>query len=143
MPIRQIDHGTAEYKQMVALRYEILRKPLQLTFNHEELEKEKEDLHICAFDDEELLGCCMLTRVNAQTIRLRQMAVINTLRGKGIGAGILVYAENLARDQGFSLLMMHAREVAMGFYLRMGYTPLGEKFVEVTIPHYVMQKKLF
>lgn len=142
MPIRQVDHGSGEYLQMIQLREEILRKPLKLSFSPEELENERDDMHIGAFDDDELLGCCLLTRMNAQTIRLRQMAVINTLRGKGIGASMLFYAENLARDHGYSLLTMHARNSAIGFYSRMGYNASGEQFIEVTIPHYLMQKRL-
>ena len=41
MPIKQIDHGTKEYKQMVDLRYEILRKPLHLSFENNELTGKK------------------------------------------------------------------------------------------------------
>jgi len=40
MALKQIDYGTKEYKQMLALRNEILRKPLGITFSPEELEKE-------------------------------------------------------------------------------------------------------
>ena len=37
---------------------------------------------------------------------------------------------------------MHARETAVGFYEKLGYKVVGDKFTEVTIPHYVMEKKL-
>ncbi len=46
---------------MVQLRNEILRKPLGLGFDKEELEKEKEDILIGAFEDDRMLGCCMMT----------------------------------------------------------------------------------
>ena len=41
MALKIIDHGSKEYKQMVNLRNEILRKPLGLTFTEEELEHAK------------------------------------------------------------------------------------------------------
>jgi len=49
MALRIIDHGTKEYQQMVNLRLEILRKPLGLSFDPAELEKEKDDVLMGAF----------------------------------------------------------------------------------------------
>jgi predicted GNAT family N-acyltransferase len=70
------------------------------------------------------------------------MAVHNSLQGKGIGATMMNFAENVARDRGFKTLTMHARKTAVGFYQKLGYHIHGEEFEEVTIPHYEMRKKL-
>jgi predicted GNAT family N-acyltransferase len=137
-----IDHGTKEYQQMVNLRNEILRKPLGLKFDPPELEKEKEDVLMGAFEDDKLLGCCLLTRVDEHTIRLRQMAVPNSMQGKGIGRALMIFAENIARDLGYRKLIMHARKTALGFYQKLGYSACGEEFEEVTIPHFIMEKSL-
>ena len=137
-----IDHGTKEYQQMVHLRNETLRKPLGLTFDEAELEKEKEDILIGAFEDDRLLGCCVLSPMDETSIRLRQMAVPNNMQGKGIGRALMIFAENIARDQGYRKLCMHARKTALGFYMKLGYTVSGEEFTEVTIPHYIMEKGL-
>lgn len=142
MALKIIDHGTEEYRQMVKLRDDILRKPLGLTFSEEELEKEKDNLLIAAFDDGKILACCMLVEENPQTVRLRQMAVINLLQGKGIGKALMLFAENLARDRGYQKITMHARKNAIGFYEKMGYNIIGDEFVEITIPHYIMEKCL-
>lgn len=142
MALKQIDHGTAEYRQMLQLRYEILRKPLGLQFDEAELEREKEDILIAAFEDEKMLGCCLLTKADNNTVRLRQMAVLNNLQGKGIGASLMNFAENLARDRGYKKMVMHARKAVVGFYEKQGYKTLGDEFTEVTIPHFVMEKKL-
>jgi len=142
MALRMIDYGTKEYQQMVHLRYEILRKPLGLQFGREELEKEKEDVLIGAFEDDRILGCCLLTRVNDKTVRLRQMAVPNNMQGKGMGRALMIFAENIARDYGYVKLIMHARKTAVGFYEKQGYYIYGKEFEEVTIPHYIMEKTL-
>ncbi|HTE29137.1 MAG TPA: GNAT family N-acetyltransferase [Chryseolinea sp.] len=142
MALRMMDHGTKEYWQMVSLRNEILRKPLGLTFEQAELDKEKEDILMGAFEDERLLGCCLLTRMDASTVRLRQMAVPNSMQGKGVGRALMIFAENIARDLGYKRLCMHARKTALGFYEKLGYSTNGEEFVEVTIPHYIMEKSL-
>ena len=52
MALKIIDHGTKEYQQMVKLRDDMLRKPLGLTFTPEELEEEKDNMLIGAFEDD-------------------------------------------------------------------------------------------
>jgi GNAT superfamily N-acetyltransferase len=142
MALKIIDHGTKEYQQMVKLRDDMLRRPLGLTFTIEELDEEKDNMLIGAFEDDSLLGCCMLVEAKPGTVRLRQMAVLNDLQGKGIGRALMQFAENLARDHGYKILTMHARKNAIGFYEKMGYKIKSDEFVEVTIPHYVMEKEL-
>jgi len=142
MALKIIDHGTPEYRQMVKLREDILRHPLGLTFLPEELEQEKNNLLMAAFEDDQMLGCCMLVEEKPQTVRLRQMAVSNDLQGKGVGKALMNFAENLARDRGYKKITMHARDNAIGFYEKLGYKKSGAEFKEVTIPHYVMEKSL-
>lgn len=127
---------------MVKLRNDILRQPLGLSFNEEELAREKEDILIGAFDDDEMLACCLLTKTDNHSLRLRQMAVQNNLQGKGIGASMMNFAETIARDKGYKRLLMHARKTALGFYEKLGYRVVGDEFTEVTIPHYIMEKYL-
>lgn len=142
MALKIIDHGSSAYKKMVEIRNEILRKPLGLSFTEEELEKEKDDILIGCFEDDELEGCCLLTKEGNGSVRLRQMAVTNILQGKGIGRVLMQFAENIARDRGFNLMTMHARSNAVGFYEKLGYKIVGDEFYEVTIPHYLMEKEL-
>lgn len=142
MALKIIDHGSTEYLQMVKLRDDILRKPLGLGFTPDELESEKDNMLIAAFEDDRMLGCCMLVEELPGTVRLRQMAVLNDLQGKGIGRALMNFAENLARDRGYKILRMHARVNAVGFYEKVGYRIQGDQFEEVTIPHYVMEKLL-
>jgi GNAT superfamily N-acetyltransferase len=142
MALKIIDHGSKEYRQMIKLRDDILRKPLGLGFDSRELEEEKDNMLIGAFEDDEMLGCCMLVEEKSDTLRLRQMAVLNDLQGKGIGRALMNFAENIARDRGYKIMSMHARKNAIGFYEKMGYKVAGAEFTEITIPHYVMEKRL-
>ena len=142
MALKIIDHGTPEYRQMVKLRDDLLRKPLGLSFSNEELEKEKENMLIGAFDDDDILGCAMLVEQDPTTVRLRQMAVLNDLQGKGIGKALTIFAENIARDHGYKIINMHARKNVVGFYEKMGYKVIGGEFIEITISHYIMEKDL-
>jgi GNAT superfamily N-acetyltransferase len=142
MAIKQIDFGSPEYDQMVSLRKKILREPLGLSFTEEELAQEKNDILIAAFDEDEILGCCVLTKFNDEKIRLRQMAVRADMQLTGIGASIMTFAENLARDKGYNYMIMHSRDTALGFYEKIGYRVVSDEFSEVGIPHHVMEKVL-
>lgn len=142
MALKQIDFGTPEYRQMLALRYEILRKPLGLEFTPEELEQEENDILIAAFEEEKMLGCCFLTAIDSQAVKLRQLAVQNNLQGKGIGASLMNFAENIARDRGFRTIQLNARKVALEFFEKQGYKVEGDEFIQLGIPHYLMKKKL-
>lgn len=142
MALKQIDHNSALYKASVALRYDVLRKPLGLSFDDAQLAAEAEDILIANVDDDEVLGCCILTDVGEKSLRLRQMAVHAKCQGKGIGESIMLFAEKLALDKGYTKIIMHARNSAQGFYEKMGYSVIGVGFEEVGLPHHIMEKSL-
>ena len=142
MGLHIIDYNSKEYHDMVELRNQLLRKPLGLSLLKEDLLNEKNNIFIGYFDDGKLEGCCMLVPLDNHTIQLRQMAVLAGLQGKGIGRTIMQFAENLARDKGFKNIMMHARESAIGFYQKQGYEIKGDIFIEVSIPHFQMEKQI-
>jgi predicted GNAT family N-acyltransferase len=142
MGLKQIDHGSSDYQKVIQLRYSILRAPLGLNFSQEDLDNEKDHIHIASFEDDDLLGCCMLTKIDQHTLQLRQMAVKANLQGKGIGESIMSFAENIARDKGYRRIIMHARDTAIGFYEKFGYKVKGDQFIEVNLPHHVMEKNI-
>jgi predicted GNAT family N-acyltransferase len=142
MALKMIQHGSGEYEQMVALRHQLLRKPLGLHFTAEELATEKNNI-LLAYTDEGLMeACSMLVKLNPQTVRLRQLAVLSGLQGKGIGRVMVQFAENLARDNRYQKIIMHARQDAVHFFEKLGYVVESEPFIELTIPHVVMGKEL-
>lgn len=142
MALKIIDHGSKEYREMVDLRHQILRRPLGLGFTEADLEAEKNDILIGVYEDDKIEACCILTKTDPRTVKLRQMAVSSGLQGKGIGRVLMSFAENIARDHGYRRLTMHARKSALGFYEKHGYKVCSDEFEEVTIPHYVMEKEL-
>jgi predicted GNAT family N-acyltransferase len=52
------------------------------------------------------------------------------------------FSEQYAQEHGYSKIYMHARETAVGFYLKLGYEIEGEPFEEVTIAHRSMLKNI-
>jgi len=142
MEIRIIPHNSNEYEQMIALRIAELLNPIGVPATYIDREKEKYDLLIGAFENGEIIGCCVLSPKSDETIQLRQMAVKDSSRGKGIGTGIIEFAEQVAKENNYTVLMMHARNPVIGFYKKNGYQISGSEFFEVGIPHHKMQKQL-
>ena len=73
---------------------------------------------------------------------MRQVAVVNDLQGHGIGKALVEQSEALAHSLGFCRMILHAREMAVRFYEKLGYAKVGDRFEEVTIPHWAMEKPL-
>ncbi|ESQ91989.1 hypothetical protein ABAC460_03575 [Asticcacaulis sp. AC460] len=142
LAVRRIAHSTPDYDAMVALRRAILRTPLGLDFTAEQLTTEAGDIHLAAFAGEDLIGTVVLTPYKADTFKLRQMAVADSHRGQSIGAQLLTAAEETARTEGATRIILAARVTARDFYARHGYIVEGDEYTEVTIPHVTMAKLL-
>ncbi|HLP93991.1 MAG TPA: GNAT family N-acetyltransferase [Saprospiraceae bacterium] len=143
MTIFPISFGTPEYDESVALRYEVLRKPLGLEFTPEQLSQEWSDIHLAGFNPAGIMvAILILTPADEHTVKMRQVAIAPALQGQGLGAKLVQASEMLARSQNFRRMVLHARETAVPFYLKLGYQIVGEPFEEVTIPHAKMEKAL-
>lgn len=146
MICRFITYQSPEYSDMVNLRYKILREPLSLTFSEKDLLKDKHDTLIGCFNEKDntLVGCCILTPNTEVTIQLRQMAVDNQYQrhNLGIGAQLLSFAEEFAKNKDYEYIYLHAREIAVYFYKKHGYTIESDKFEEVGIAHFEMLKNI-
>ena len=140
--VREIRHGSNEYEEEVELRIKILRDPLGLTLTKEQLETEVDEYHIAAFSDGKIVGCLLLKPMSVNEVQMRQVAVTVDSQNTGIGRKMVVYAEKFIADKGFGRIMLHAREVVVPFYEKLGYSAKGDVFIEVTIPHRTMVKSL-
>lgn len=142
MEWRIVEHGSPEYDAEVDLRYRVLRAPLGLAFSSVQLAAEVSDLHLGAFESGALIGCLVLTPISSEVVQMRQLAVEPAHQGKGVGRFLVETSEALAVERGFREMMLHARESAVPFYLKLCYSVRGAPFEEVTIPHREMFKVL-
>ncbi len=139
--LQHIKHGSVEYALSIALRDRVLRHPLGLYFTPEQLEEEKNEFHLTAWQGNELLGCLVLKPIDAYIVKMRQVAVSPQAQGQGIGKMLVDWSETFAREHLFTSMQLHARDTAVDFYLQLGYKIYGEPFTEVSIPHRAMQKQ--
>jgi predicted GNAT family N-acyltransferase len=137
-----MDVDSPLHQRALVLRHAVLRKPLGLAFTAEELAAEPSSIHVAATIGAELVGCLLLVPVDATRLRMRQVVVDAKYRGLGVGARLLQFAEALASDRRTEEILLHAREEVVRFYERSGYAVTGPGFIEVTLKHFPMRKRL-
>jgi predicted GNAT family N-acyltransferase len=115
----------------------------------EEIEMDEDDahaFHALAILDGTPVGCGRFVahghEVNPGEVKIGRMAVLPDLRTHGIGREILVFLMRIARERGYRRAILHAQLTAEGFYLKNGYTPIGEVFEEAGIAHRAMEREL-
>ncbi len=138
--IKIINYFGTQYFQELALRNEILRKPLGLKFSLNDLKDEINQHHIGAFYEEKLIGCLLLMPIDSNIIQMRQVAVDENFRAKGIGKEMVLFSEEYSQKLGYKKIILHARETATKFYEKLNYKKVGSEFIEVKIPHWEMVK---
>ncbi len=74
--------------------------------------------------------------------KIGRMAVLSPHRGTGLGALVLQALEREGASRGIRHFKLSAQLYARGFYDRCGYTPVGDVYDEVGIPHIAMEKRL-
>ena len=138
-----IDFGTPEFDEALKLRHEVLRKPLNMEFNPEDIAKEYDSFHIgCYTNPGDLMAVLILKPIEKKIVKMRQVAVSPQAQSKGVGTFLVRESEKFAAIKGFEKIELHARDTAIEFYKKSGYTPKGEIFKEVGIDHIFMYKNL-
>ncbi len=141
--VQELEFATPEYDEMVRLRYDVLRKPLGREFTEEQLAAEFADALFGIYNAQNhLLGCLIMTRKNDATVKMRQVAVAENTQGKGVGSEMVRAVEQWCKHKKYKSIELNARDVAVNFYLNLGYDIIGEAFEEVGIPHRFMKKNL-
>jgi predicted GNAT family N-acyltransferase len=140
--LREIEFGSTEYDASVVLRTLVLRTPLRLQPTPEERDEDRALIHLGAFDGDRLVACLLLQDLGDGRVKMRQVAVAFEQQKRGLGTKLVRYSEGFAHQRGFREMTLNARRTAVAFYERLDYEPYGEPFVEVTVPHLAMKKRL-
>lgn len=137
-----IEYGSKWYSLSIALRHEVLRAPLGLRFTATQIENESKDIHIVCAENDAVVAVLVLTPIDLICVKMRQVAVLDSYQRKGIGKKMVLYAEQIARTQGFEIMQLNARKTAVEFYHSLQYQITGNLFYEIGIPHFKFQKVL-
>ena len=111
----------------------------------EEIEMDEDDasaFHALATVDGVAIGCGRMVDHGASEVKIERMAVLQEFRNTGIGATILRFLIERARDRGVRKAILHAQLAAEGFYLKEGFKPVGDVFEEAGIAHRLMERDI-
>ncbi|HWJ40409.1 MAG TPA: GNAT family N-acetyltransferase [Candidatus Limnocylindrales bacterium] len=111
----------------------------------EEIEMDTDDshaFHALAILDGVAIGCGRMLEHGASEVKIGRMAVLREFRKTGVGAQILRFLIDRARERGCRKAILHAQLTAEGFYLKEGFNPAGGVFDEAGIAHRLMERDL-
>lgn len=132
-----------EWENYFAFRWLILRKPWNQPEGSEKDEHENTAFHVMAVSNNELIGVGRLHRINTDTGQIRYMAVSHYKQSQGVGSKILCALEEQAFKDGYTRLILNARDSALEFYQHHGYHSIGKGHTLYDqITHTQMQKAL-
>lgn len=130
-----------ELKEYDLFRWTLLRKPIGKPI---ESLKDKYDswaFHLIGIKQGIIVACGRLHFNNLNEAQIRYMAVDNSLQKQGIGKKILVLLEEKAKKKNAKKIILNARNHAVTFYKKSGYSVLGKYTGSDTeIPHTSMEK---
>ncbi|MBS1705557.1 MAG: GNAT family N-acetyltransferase [Armatimonadetes bacterium] len=134
--------GDSSWSAGVELRRKILRQPLGLEFTPDELQSESDQTMVLLEDGGIVVAVAMVAPLDGSWAKIRQVAVDPSRQGSGLGRAVMAASEEYCVKLERREVVLHARETVVPFYLRIGYEPEGDRFVEVGIPHRRMVKHL-
>lgn len=113
----------------------------QKVFEAEEFDGlDSEALHFLAWHHQQAAGTARLRFVNGWA-KLERIAVRQEFRGLGLGAALVKAMLAEAKFQGIYRYTLGAQTYALGFYEKLGFTAIGEEFMDAGIPHRQMQRQ--
>ncbi|MBO0356977.1 GNAT family N-acetyltransferase [Hymenobacter sp. BT186] len=137
---------SAEWSAYYQLRYEVLRQPWQQPVGSERVPEDEDPATVhalCLMPTDAVAGVGMLQSAGQGRGQIRFMAVAPAWQGHGIGRELLGYLEEVATQLGYAEIVLHARQAAVPFYVRLGYAIVAPSHTLFgSIPHFLMSKEL-
>ena len=133
-----------EFRRYFHFRWKILRAPWQQPEGSEVDELEAQCFHVMTVDqDDTVIGVARLQFNSAIEAQIRYMAVAEKYERNGIGSAMINAMENQASASNHKVITLDAREPAVGFYQKLGYTVTQKSYLLFDeIQHFHMLKTL-
>jgi len=130
-----------EWEAYYDLRYRVLRAPLHQPRGSEKNEGDVTGIHLALYDSGKVQAIARLDQPEEYISQVRFVAVEENLQGKGYGRLIMEAVEQKSKELGNRKMVLHARDYALDFYLKIGYTNLGESYkLYGILQHFKMEK---
>ena len=132
-----------EWSQYYQLRWQLLRAPWQQPEGSEKDSLEENAFHRVIITSEMIIAVARAHLIDETTAQFRYMAVKTDYQQQGYGSKLLLALEQAVYSAGAKKVFLNARENALSFYLKHGYTVLEPaETLFGCIKHFKMQKAL-
>ena len=133
-----------DFKSYYQLRWQLLRAPWSQPEGSEVDDIEDQCFHLMAVDDNnEVIAVARLQFNSDDEAQIRYMAVAETYERQGIGRELINSMETYAGESARRKIVLDAREPAVSFYQKLGYTVVEKSYLLFDeIQHYRMMKTI-
>lgn len=132
-----------EWESYYDLRYRVLRQPLNQPLGSEKNEGDETGIHFAIFENKVIKAIARLDLQENNIAQVRFVAVETETQGKGYGKKIMEAVEDECTKRGIQKIILHARDYAVDFYLKLNYSLLEKSYkLFDVLQHYLMEKNL-
>lgn len=111
-------------------------------FKNELDETDKIARHILLFVDSAPAAVCRIFSEDGKRWHIGRVAVVKECRGKGLGKAIVERAEAEIKRLGGTRAELSGQTRAADFYRGLGYTQVGDEYLDENCPHVFFYKDL-
>ena len=105
-------------------------------------EEEKEAKHFLIYNKETPIGTIRYRQTGDREFKLERFAILEEYRDKGYGKEAFLYLVNkLEEDYNPCTIWFNAQYQLLDYYKKLGFTEVGDTFIEANIKHIKMIKK--
>lgn len=144
-----LDVRLIEPEKTYVLRQAVLRPKQSIESSQYEADYAEGAFHVGAFSHGKLI--CVATFIDDlhddfsydKQYRLRQMATDEAYRKLGAGRAVVMFGENIVKQQGVDFIWCKGRTTVQSYYEKLGFKPYGDVFDYPPIgPHIIMYKEI-
>ncbi len=137
-------------EEIMELRVRVLRKDTPVTHATYPEDSYLDVVHLGIARDGHVIGTSTWftkecpERLGIPAMQLKGMAVDDSLQTSGIGRQLIDAGLALATERGAHIVWARARDSAIGFYEKCGFTVVGDGFIDgpTDMPHHIVLRKM-
>ncbi|MBZ8179653.1 GNAT family N-acetyltransferase [Oscillatoria salina] len=141
LEIRFVSYPEAE-KPIRIIRTKVFQEEQKVDPKLEFDGKDESCQHLLAYFDGEAVGTARIRCINNFQAKIERLAVLPFARRKGVGKQLMEKALAILAENGYQVVEINAQIYVKDLYSKLGFTPVGEEFLEAGMPHLKMVKKL-
>lgn len=127
-----------ELEEMYYQRWLVLREPLGMELGSEKDDRDDNAFHLIAVCNSQIVASARLRELSPDEGTIAYVAVLPQFQHQGIGTKLIHKLIETATQKNFKRLKLKSRLTALNFYKKLGFSPEGQPFDYLGIPHIFM-----